>query len=161
MFDAEELKVLKDMEARTDTRFQEMDTRLTQMEERTDARFQQIDMRLTEMEERTDARFQQIDTRFTQMEERTDARFQEMEERFSTQLKEMEERIIAQSTANMRVLLESYVEPKFNLLAEGQKMLLETMAPLSRVERLEDEVAFMKQVIKAMSQDIAELKQAQ
>ena len=35
------------------------------------------------------------------------------------------------------------------------------MAPKSRVEELEDEVSFMKQVIKAMSRDIAELKKAQ
>ena len=136
MFDAEELQVLKDMEARTDARFEAVDKRFDDMEARMDARFQD-------------------------MEDRMDARFQDMEDRFSAQLKEMEERIIAQSAANMRVLLESYVEPKFNLLAEGQKMLLETMAPKSRVEQLEDEVAFMKQVIKAMSQDIAELKKAQ
>lgn len=76
-------------------------------------------------------------------------------------LQEMEARIIKESAQNMRVILESYVEPKFNLLAEGHETLLETMAPKSRVEALEDEVSFMKQVIKAMSQDIAELKKAQ
>ena len=76
-------------------------------------------------------------------------------------LQDMETRIIQESAQNMRVILEHYVEPKFNLLAEGHQTLLETMAPKSRVEALEDEVVFMKQVIKAMSQDIAELKKAQ
>ena len=57
--------------------------------------------------------------------------------------------------------IESAVMPKFDLLADGHKLLLDTMAPKSRVEELEDEVSFMKQVIKAMSRDIAELKKAQ
>lgn len=67
----------------------------------------------------------------------------------------------ASFTHQLNLLVENYFEPKFKLLAEGHQVLLETMAPKSRVEALEDEVVFMKQVIKAMSQDIAELKKAQ
>ena len=60
----------------------------------------------------------------------------------------------------MSVLIENEVTPKFNLLAEGQKTILETLAPKSRVEALEEEMVFMKQVIKSLSQEIAELKKA-
>ena len=72
-----------------------------------------------------------------------------------------EQRILEQSAANMRVILESYVEPKFNLLAEGQKNILEAMTPKSEIEELRGEVDLLKMVIRAMSADIAELKKAQ
>ena len=76
-------------------------------------------------------------------------------------LKEMEARIIEQSSINMRVILEGYVEPKFNLLADGHKLLLETLAPKTKVDELEEEVSFLKMVVQSMSRDIAELKKAQ
>lgn len=69
--------------------------------------------------------------------------------------------ILEESAANMRAILEGYVEPKFNLLADGQKTLLETLAPKNRVEQLEEEVDFLKTVIRSLSRDVAELKKAQ
>ena len=53
------------------------------------------------------------------------------------------------------------IEKKLNLLAEGHETLLETLAPKDRVQRLEDEVEFLKSVVKAMGQEIAALKKAQ
>ena len=61
----------------------------------------------------------------------------------------------------MRVIVESEITPKLNLLADGQKTLLETLAPKSRVEALEIEVDFLKSIIKLHSEQIAELKKAQ
>ena len=61
----------------------------------------------------------------------------------------------------MRVIVESEITPKLNLLAEGQQTLLETLAPKSRVEALEEEVDFLKSIIKLHSEQIAELKKAQ
>lgn len=69
--------------------------------------------------------------------------------------------ILEESSANMRVLLEGYVEPKFNLLADGQKTILEALTPKSRVEQLEEEVDLLKTVIRSLSRDVAELKKAQ
>ena len=60
----------------------------------------------------------------------------------------------------MRVIVESEITPKLNLLADGQKTLLETLAPKSRVQELEEEVDFLKSIIKLHSQQIAELKKA-
>lgn len=69
--------------------------------------------------------------------------------------------ILQETAAATRVLIESSIMPKFNLLAEGQQTLLETLAPKSRVEELEEEVDFLKSIIKLHSDQIAELKKAQ
>lgn len=69
--------------------------------------------------------------------------------------------ILQETAAATRVLIESSIMPKFNLLAEGQQTLLETLAPKSRVEELEEEVDFLKSIIKLRSEQIAELKKAQ
>lgn len=80
-----------------------------------------------------------------------------MMDAMETQKKE----ILQESAAATRVLIESSIMPKFNLLAEGQQTLLETLAPKSRVEDLEEEVDFLKSIIKLHSEQIAELKKAQ
>ena len=59
-----------------------------------------------------------------------------------------------------KVILESDIGPKINRLAEGQQLLLETLAPKNRVEELEDEVSFLKSVIRMHSEQIAELKKS-
>ncbi len=69
--------------------------------------------------------------------------------------------ILQETAAATRVLIESSIMPKFNLLAEGQQTLLETLAPKNRVEELEEEVDFLKSIIKLHSEQIAELKKAQ
>ena len=69
--------------------------------------------------------------------------------------------ILQETAAATRVLIESSIMPKFNLLAEGQQTLLETLAPKSRVEELEEEVDFLKSIIKLHSEQITELKRAQ
>lgn len=69
--------------------------------------------------------------------------------------------ILQETAAATRVLIESSIMPKFNLLAEGQQTLLETLAPKSRVEELDEEVDFLKSIIKLHSEQIAELKKAQ
>lgn len=69
--------------------------------------------------------------------------------------------ILQETAAATRVLIESSIMPKFNLLAEGQQTLLETLAPKSRVEELEEEVDFLKSIIKLHSEQIAELKKSQ
>lgn len=88
-----------------------------------------------------------------------------LDEKDLQMIQEMLDRSVEQTVGRTESRLVAYIEsavmPKFDLLADGHKLLLDTMAPKSRVEGLEDEVSFMKQVIKAMSRDIAELKKAQ
>lgn len=69
--------------------------------------------------------------------------------------------ILQQAARNTQVILENTVMKQLELLAEGQRTLLEMMAPKSRVETLEDEVVMLKQACSMMAQDIAELKKAQ
>lgn len=70
-------------------------------------------------------------------------------------------RLNSESEKRMLVMMESYFDPKFNLLSEKIDVLEEKLAPKSRVESLEDEMAFMKAVVGAMSKEIQELKKAQ
>lgn len=62
--------------------------------------------------------------------------------------------------SRLGAVVEADILPKFNLLADGQKTLLEALAPKSRVEALEEEVDFLKAVVRSMSREIEELKQA-
>lgn len=78
----------------------------------------------------------------------------------------MDERLTETQTAAVRaaVLLEGDVQPKLQLLYDGHQSImerLEALAPRNRVEALEEEMSFMKTVVKALSQEVAELKKAQ
>lgn len=68
---------------------------------------------------------------------------------------------IRKTVTRVAVTQENVVLPKLQLLAEGHDTLLNTLARKDRVDALEDDVALLKTVIKAMSQRIAELEKAQ
>lgn len=75
----------------------------------------------------------------------------------------LDTKLAAQKAEIMRgahVLMESEFGPKFNLLAEGQQVILEKLVPRSRVDDLEDEVRFLKSVIRRMDDDLQQLKKA-
>lgn len=70
--------------------------------------------------------------------------------------------------AEMKTLLqkvavtqEGVVLPRLELLAEGHQNLLDTLAPKSRVEALEEDVDTLKTVMRLLTHDVAELKKAQ
>lgn len=58
----------------------------------------------------------------------------------------------------LNVVLESAIMPKFNLLAEGQQTILQTMAQKSKTEELEEEIDFLKAVVRSQSQRIEALE---
>ena len=64
------------------------------------------------------------------------------------------------NVAGIRMDIENRIDPQLQVLAEGQKTILETLAPKNRVEALEDEVEFMKRLFKSLSRDVDELKKA-
>ena len=89
------------------------------------------------------------------------------EERMTEKIAASEERMtekIAASEENtfhkVSVMMESYFEPKFNLLAENQRIMMETLVPKSRVDEIEDELALLRSVVRLHSEQIAELKKA-
>lgn len=70
------------------------------------------------------------------------------------------QKMIDASEARMTVLMESYFDPKFNLLAEGIKDVQEKLVPRSRVDDLEDEIRFLKLMYRQMAERVASLEKA-
>ena len=76
----------------------------------------------------------------------------------------MDSKLAAQKQEIMgvvQVLMESQFQPQFNLLAEGQQAILEKLVPRSRVDDLEDEVKFLKSMVRRMDDELQALKKAQ
>ena len=57
--------------------------------------------------------------------------------------------------------IEAAVMPKFQILADGHQNILDTLAPKSRVDNLEDDVIFLKSIVKSLMQEVSDLKKAQ
>ena len=70
------------------------------------------------------------------------------------------ETILNEATHRVRVLLDAEVTPKFNLLAEGIQDIQEKLVPRSRVDDLEDEVKFLKIMVRQMAERISTLEKA-
>lgn len=94
-----------------------------------------------------------IDTSITASEERMTAKIDASEKRMTEKIDASENRIMA--------YIENAVMPNFQLLAEGHQTLLETLAPKSRVDNLEDDVVFLKSIVKTLMQEVSDLKKAQ
>ena len=118
---------------------------------------QLIDSKLQESEQRT---VQLIDSKLQESEQRTsqliDSKLKESEQRTMGAIKESEQRTMQGAAA----LMESYFEPKFQLLAEGIQSLQETQIPRERFENLEEEVAFLHTIVRQHSREIEKLKHA-
>ena len=73
---------------------------------------------------------------------------------------QMIQEMITTSENRMKVMMEAYFDPKFNLLYENQQIMMGQLAPRSRVDDLEDEVKFLKSVVRQMNDEIQQLKKA-
>lgn len=62
---------------------------------------------------------------------------------------------------DVKTLLDTEVQTKFNLLAEGQQAIMEALTPKSEIEQLRSEMDVLKLAVRTLSQDLAELKKAQ
>ena len=94
-----------------------------------------------------------------------DSRIGESEKRMAKlmdqRLAQQKQEILDESTQRMKILLDTEITPKFNLLAENQKIMLDKLAPKSELEELRSEVSVLKLAIRTINQEIAELKKAQ
>ncbi len=72
----------------------------------------------------------------------------------------LDEKDLKEISHLMSVLIESEVNPKFNLLAENQQAILEKMVPRARIDDLEDEVKFLKSIVRRMDDELQQLKRA-
>ena len=125
---------------------------------------QLIDSRLQESEQRTS---QLIDSKLKESEQRTMGAIKESEQRTMRAIKESEQRTMGaikeseqRTMQGAAALMESYFEPKFQLLAEGIQSLQETQIPRERFENLEEEVAFLHTIVRQHSREIEKLKHA-
>ena len=73
---------------------------------------------------------------------------------------QMLQEMITASENRMKVMMEAYFDPKFNLLYENQQIMMGQLAPRSRVDDLGDEVKFLKSVVRQMNDEIQQLKKA-
>ena len=93
------------------------------------------------------------------IEGQIDAKMSAMEGRIDQMQEDLSD--LRATVTRVAITQENTVIPQLKLLAEGHETLLNTLARKDRVEALEDDVALLKTAIKAMSQRIAELEQAQ
>ena len=138
-----------------------IDSKLQESEQRT---AQLIDSKLQESEQRTS---QLIDSKLKESEQRTMGAIKESEQRTMGAIKESEQRTMGaikeseqRTMQGAAALMESYIEPKFQLLAEGIQSLQETQIPRERFENLEEEVAFLHTIVRQHSREIEKLKHA-
>ena len=76
----------------------------------------------------------------------------EMEKRIDARMTEMADEARRGAVHDMQVIIENTIMPSLKLLAEGQRTLLETMAPKTRVEELEDDMQLLKAVVRSQSE---------
>ena len=72
--------------------------------------------------------------------------------------------ILEESASNMRVILESYVEPKFNLLADGLAAVNEKLKALpdpDLMDKMQEELDLHHELLKQHTREINALKKAQ
>lgn len=84
-----------------------------------------------------------------------------MESRIDQKLEKQKQEILDEGTRRMKLLLDTEVTTRVNLLAEGQQAIIEAITPKSEIEELRSEVSVLKLAIRTMNQEIAELKKAQ
>ena len=99
---------------------------------------------------------QGMTTRLDSLESKVD----KLECKVDQQKTELQAEIKA-SESRMMALMEGYFEPKFNLLADGQKLIQEKMLPMEALDIVEDRLDVLEAVVKLHSREIKELKKAQ
>lgn len=110
-----------------------------------DEKIQASEARMTRRMDRTDQRVDNLETRMDKLEDRMDR----MEVRMDN---------LEQDVRGIHVILENTVARQLQLLMEGQKVLLETLAPRAKTDALEEDVDLLKSVSRQHTHQIAELE---
>lgn len=105
-----------------------------------------------------------IDESITASEKRTQDKIEASEKRTQDKIEASEKRTrdeIRAAENRWMVFYEATILPQIQLLADGHQNILDTLAPKSRVDNLEDDVIFLKSIVKSLMQEVSELKKAQ
>lgn len=76
-------------------------------------------------------------------------------------LQNMEDRILEQSAANMRMMIENVLGPQFNLIFEKLDAMEAKLIPQEAMDIHEDRLEVLETTVRQHSRDIARLKKAQ
>lgn len=79
------------------------------------------------------------------------------EERTAKKIDEAAENTLKSAT----IMMENYFDPKFNLLAENQQIMMEKLNGLDELEVLDTRVSALEAMVKKINRELKELKQAQ
>ena len=61
----------------------------------------------------------------------------------------------------INITLENRIIPMMNLLMEGQQAIIDRLIPVSRVEKIEEDVTVLKVAVRQLNDDVQKLKRAQ
>lgn len=76
-------------------------------------------------------------------------------------LAQQKQELLDEATQRMKVLLDTEVSEKFNLLAENQELLLERLPDPEASELLERRVDTLELAVRRLSRQVTELQKAQ
>ena len=131
-----------------------MDSKIVKSEERMS---QRMDDAISASEARMSKRMDEaISASEARMSKRMDDAISASEQRTKQAILESEQRTM-QGAAT---LMESYFGPKFDLLFENQQLMLEKLAPKSRLDEMEDEISVLRATVRRHSDEIEALKRA-
>ena len=124
-----------------------------------------IDQKMSSMEDRIDRKMssmeERIDQKMGSMEERIDQKMSSMEDRIDQKLEKQKQEILDEATQRMKVLLDTEVSTKFNLLAEGQEEILRRMPNEDDMDIIDGRLTDLETAVKKHSLEIEALKKAQ
>lgn len=99
------------------------------------------------------------------METRIDQKMEKQKQNIMSETKGLlarqQQDILDESTRRMKLLLDTEVTTRFNLLAEGQQAIMDAITPKNEIEQIRSEMDVLKLAVRTLSQDLAELKKAQ
>lgn len=84
-----------------------------------------------------------------------------MESRIDQKLEKQRQDTLDESTRHMKLLLDTEVTPRFNLLAEGQQAILEKLERLDDMEVMDTRITALEAMVKKLSREMEKLKKAQ
>ncbi len=76
-------------------------------------------------------------------------------------MERQKQEILDETTQRMKVLLDTEVTPKFNLLAENQSIMMEKLERLDDIEVMDTRITALEAMVKKLNRDVEKLKKAQ
>ena len=76
-------------------------------------------------------------------------------------MERQKQEILDETTQRMKVLLDTEVTPKFNLLAENQSIMMEKLERLDDIEVMDTRITALEAMVKKLNLDVEKLKKAQ